>query len=100
MNLLRPGYLEVSRYTNPLITKECLSLNILPMKIQTVSTRFGSKIVQINIGINIFNVLRCRTYTNDEFDQYMKQPNLAIRQNFHFMIFGLDRSTYTVREIY
>lgn len=41
-----------------------------------------------------------RTYTSEEHEQYIHQPNIQIRENFHFMIFGLDKSTYTVRDIY
>ena len=40
-----------------------------------------------------------RTYTMEEYEQYINAPNLQIRNNFHLMFIGLDK-TMTVKELY
>lgn len=40
-----------------------------------------------------------RTYTTEEYEQYINAPNLQIRNNFHLMFIGLDK-TMTVKELY
>ena len=41
-----------------------------------------------------------RTYANEDYEQYIKSPNLHIRASFHFMLIGLDRVSFTIKELY
>jgi hypothetical protein len=41
-----------------------------------------------------------RTYSKEDFDAYTQSPNLKIKNTYHFLIVGLDRFTYTIRELY
>jgi len=41
-----------------------------------------------------------RTYANEDYEQYIKSPNLHIRTSFHFMLIGLDKVSFSIKELY
>lgn len=40
-----------------------------------------------------------RSYTYEEYEQYINSPNLQIRNNFHLMFVGLDKNI-SIKELY